>query len=43
VTKHYQKMKRKHRARLDSMENKCGMARRRDDISRRRGGTGEEK
>jgi hypothetical protein len=40
--KRCRKMKRRHRARLDSIERKHDMVRRCDDVGRRRGGTREE-
>jgi hypothetical protein len=40
--KHCQKMKQRQQPHLGSMERKCDMARRRGDVSWRRGGTREE-
>jgi hypothetical protein len=39
--KHWQKMKRRQQAHLDSMDRKRGMMRCRGDDDRMRGGTGE--
>jgi hypothetical protein len=41
--KRCQKMKRRQRAYLDSIERKCDTTRRRDNVGQRRGGTGERK
>jgi hypothetical protein len=43
VMKHYQKMKQRQGARLDSMERKRDTALRCGNVDRRRGDTGEEK
>jgi hypothetical protein len=42
-TKHYPKIKRRQRARLDSMGRKCNRVRRRDDVGQRRCGIEEGK
>jgi hypothetical protein len=41
--KHYWKIKWRQRTRLDSMVRKRDTVQRRDDVGRRRGGTGEGK
>jgi hypothetical protein len=40
---HCWKVKKRQQARLGSMERECDMARRCDNVNRRRGGTEEEK
>jgi hypothetical protein len=42
-TKRYQKMERRQRVHLDSIERKCDTTRRCDDVDQRRDGSGEGK
>jgi hypothetical protein len=43
MTKRYRKIKQRQRAHLDSMEKKCDITRRRDNVDRMRGDIGEGK